>query len=604
MNVSMTNYDNRKILNDALEIYFVSMREFIIRGLKVVSGEKPEDLIAYSLTHRQWEQFDRRIQQNSEEVADAIDITYLPRIINDNDCWELAFKDRFDPNREVRSVVRLIGEARNRVAHREDIPLEDTKVYLFYIAKMLGYIKASDEKQKQIEDLQDKLPDSKTEHLKRAEAEKVELKKCLEEAEADKVKLEKHLIAEEAEKTKLKGYLDMEKSGRTELKEHLSAVKMDKDRFEKRLTDKSNLLKSVEAENVDLKKRILEKENRLKTVESESAERIKTLTERLRTVEAGQTILEERPKNSPIEEWRRKIWKQLCDYAAQKDTPVRFQKPGSAHYLNVSRSLIDLTGFNMNVWLGRDNREIAIRLYMSKQNFYTLKKQRKEIAQEFCESFEWEKLPQRRESRISLRKGIIDPTDELDWQNQYEWVISKLEKFHKKFNEVFLPRIQELNTSDSLSENAEYLPLNPATPNSVTFQGTPFTKRLNKYRVEGDEITQTFWHYWHSQGHEGKQEMRDAGWRVEKVNGDWEVTISPEDFEAWIVYTESQSYSESSAKSSKSQRKWRRHGAVAALRDPTEIQEAEAKIAKILNPSEKARLERELREAKRAVDGS
>ena len=70
------------------------------------------------------------------------------------------------------------------------------------------------------------------------------------------------------------------------------------------------------------------------------------------------------------------------------------------------------------------------------------------------------------------------------------------------------------------------------------------------------------------------------------------------------MYTESQSDSESPAKSPKSQRKWRRSGAVAALRDPAKIQETEAKIAKILNPSEKARLERELREAKRAVDGS
>ena len=70
------------------------------------------------------------------------------------------------------------------------------------------------------------------------------------------------------------------------------------------------------------------------------------------------------------------------------------------------------------------------------------------------------------------------------------------------------------------------------------------------------------------------------------------------------VYTESQSYSESPVKSPKSQRKWRRPGAIAALRDPTEIQEAEEKIARILNPSEKSRLERELREAKRAVYGS
>lgn len=57
-------------------------------------------------------------------------------------------------------------------------------------------------------------------------------------------------------------------------------------------------------------------------------------------------------------------------------------------------------------------------------------------------------------------------------------------------------------------------------------------------------------------------------------------------------------------RSPKSQRKWRRPGAVAALRNPTEIREAEAKIARILNPSEKSRLKRELREAKQAVDSS
>ena len=67
---------------------------------------------------------------------------------------------------------------------------------------------------------------------------------------------------------------------------------------------------------------------------------------------------------------------------------------------------------------------------------------------------------------------------------------------------------------------------------------------------------------------------------------------------------EAPSYRGDTAKSPKSQRKWRRPGAVAALRDPAEIREAEAKIANILNPSEKTRLELELREAKRMVYGS
>ena len=80
----------------------------------------------------------------------------------------------------------------------------------------------------------------------------------------------------------------------------------------------------------------------------------------------------------------------------------------------------------------------------------------------------------------------------------------------------------------------EPLPLNPNPPDSITFQGTTFTRHLNKYHVTEDDISQNFWHYWHSQGREGKQEMRDAGWSVEKVNGDWEVTISTENFQAWI----------------------------------------------------------------------
>ena len=81
---------------------------------------------------------------------------------------------------------------------------------------------------------------------------------------------------------------------------------------------------------------------------------------------------------------------------------------------------------------------------------------------------------------------------------------------------------------------AEQMLPNAGTSNSITFQGTLFTKRLNKYHVSGDDITQTFWYYWRAQGRDGKQKMREAGWSVEKVGGDWEVTISPEDFEAWI----------------------------------------------------------------------
>ena len=88
---------------------------------------------------------------------------------------------------------------------------------------------------------------------------------------------------------------------------------------------------------------------------------------------------------------------------------------------------------------------------------------------------------------------------------------------------------------EELAELKEPLPQNPNISDFVIFQGTTFIKHLDKYRVVGDAITQSFWNYWHSLGPEGKEEMRDAGWRVEKVDDDyWEITVSPEDFQACI----------------------------------------------------------------------
>ncbi|RKU21990.1 hypothetical protein C6499_20350 [Candidatus Poribacteria bacterium] len=524
--VSMTKYPNREALRKAHDIYRDAMNEFIFQYLeKKVEDETVDDLIMRVLNREQ-----QRI----------VDIKGISVIFRNKECWNDFFSQQFGYDRllgrheyDIRSVTSLIVMGRNKVSHpgSRDLDFEYTRTHLFLIAEVLGEIGKTQAKH-EVEEVCDELfsydTDERiadmTKQRDAAKAEVTELKKQVKTKSDRLEEVEAEWLASEERFETVSTQLKVAVAGKTVAEE--------------RLSDISNRFEEAEVENAELKKCLSETENRLRTVESERDEHIKTLTEQPRTVEAEKTILEERPKNSPkqpeIKEWRSKIWKQLCDYAAQKDTPVRFHKPGSAHYLNVSRSLIALTGFKMQVWLGRDNREIAIRLYMSKQNFYILEKQRKEIEQEFCEPLEWEKLPQRSDSRISVRKDIIDPTDESGWQNQHEWVILKLEKFHKKFNEVFLPRIQERNTSDSLSEDEEYLPLNPPTPNSVTFHGTNFTKRLNEYHVAGDDISQGFWHYWHSQGREGKQEMRDAGWSVERVDGDWEVTISPVDFQAWI----------------------------------------------------------------------
>ncbi len=113
------------------------------------------------------------------------------------------------------------------------------------------------------------------------------------------------------------------------------------------------------------------------------------------------------------------------------------------------------------------------------------------------------------------------------YQKRVETISNQLEKAKAELD-AFKERPAPL-------EPKEPLRLNPNTPDSVTFHGTIFTKHLNQYLCYGDDISQDFWHYWQSQGREGKQKMRDAGWSVEKVDGEWEVIVSPEDFQAWIA---------------------------------------------------------------------
>lgn len=124
--------------------------------------------------------------------------------------------------------------------------------------------------------------------------------------------------------------------------------------------------------------------------------------------------------------------------------------------------------------------------------------------------------------------------EKAELEKRLETTLAQLEEVEDKLDDCN----EELDrTRRQLKEliDPEPPPLNSNTPDSVTFQGTTFTKHLNEYYVTGDDISQGFWYYWQSLGREGKQEMRDAGWRVEKVDGEWEVIVSPEDFQAWII---------------------------------------------------------------------
>ena len=126
---------NQDALYQALNIYRDAMRPFIFRNLKTAQGVTPED----------------RIQSE-----DDIDIGKFPHLFRKY--WREAFEQRFDPDRDVRSAVGIITEARNKVSHpgADDIDTGYALSRLHDIADILGQINAPEQK-REVETIRDKL---------------------------------------------------------------------------------------------------------------------------------------------------------------------------------------------------------------------------------------------------------------------------------------------------------------------------------------------------------------------------------------------------------------------------------------------------------------
>ncbi|MDE0681304.1 MAG: DUF499 domain-containing protein [Candidatus Poribacteria bacterium] len=129
------NRPNQDALYQALNIYCDAMRPFILRNLKTVHSLSPED------------------QFQNEADIDFGDFPHLFRKY-----WHDAFKQRFDPDRDVRSAVGIITEARNNTFHTEteDLTSGYALARLHEIADILGQINATEQKQK-VEVIRDKV---------------------------------------------------------------------------------------------------------------------------------------------------------------------------------------------------------------------------------------------------------------------------------------------------------------------------------------------------------------------------------------------------------------------------------------------------------------
>ena len=140
-----------------------------------------------------------------------------------------------------------------------------------------------------------------------------------------------------------------------------------------------------------------------------------------------------------------RYWTGLREYMQDKSSRLNCHAPSPSRYIVFS---IGRSGFSMETHLAPTSNEISIRLCIDYGNveayFYLLQEQQAAIEKAFGGALEWNELPGKKRSRISLTKVDTDPLDENDWPRQYEWFTTQLEVV----DTVFRERIRGLDAAD------------------------------------------------------------------------------------------------------------------------------------------------------------
>ena len=148
---------NRDALNQALDVYRDAMRTFIIRYLNRFKKEQVEQYIRHSLGGQRYEEFNRRLYQNSNEVEATIDINDFPSLLG-NPYRSNIFGQSLKYDRVVEDELRWIVHARNRAAHpgTQDLESKYAEISMSSIATVLGRINALNER-RLVESIKDRL---------------------------------------------------------------------------------------------------------------------------------------------------------------------------------------------------------------------------------------------------------------------------------------------------------------------------------------------------------------------------------------------------------------------------------------------------------------
>jgi len=145
-------------------------------------------------------------------------------------------------------------------------------------------------------------------------------------------------------------------------------------------------------------------------------------------------------------------WTELRQRLEARNSPLRGTKPRPQHWNTFS---IGRSQFNMHAGVNTQSGFVRVGISCKSPHalahFELLKQQKNEIESEIGTELEWEGLPNRKESRIAIRRLDLDPTDRTDWPEQHEWIANQLEAF----DTAFRPRIRELDADDYIPDDED-----------------------------------------------------------------------------------------------------------------------------------------------------
>ena len=139
---------------------------------------------------------------------------------------------------------------------------------------------------------------------------------------------------------------------------------------------------------------------------------------------------------------KQEFWASLKEYMEEKGTFLKLRKPHPQSWYSLA---VGKSNFEIDLTIRTIKPRVGCELYISgeqaKKAYNALLKNKEEIEKEFGEKLDWQELPEKRDCRIALYNIGADIEKREEWNNYFEWLREKAEKFHK----VFSKRVKNLS---------------------------------------------------------------------------------------------------------------------------------------------------------------